>query len=363
MPAITISRFASARPRHELDQARALAWLADAHAKLEAARDPRVDLADRVRHFARLLQRVGCGPDRIARRGHSLGDRADALVELAGQGSEARTRRFAELADAYFRDAYSAEREAPDDLIHVTCTGYASPSAAQKLVASRRGWTRVTHAYHMGCYAAVPALHIASGFVANGSRRVDIAHTELCSLHFDPASTALDQLVVQSLFGDGLIHYAVVPGDRGGLVVRALHEQLLADSADSMTWITGDHGNRMTLARDVPGRIASAVRGFVIALLARGGFGVAALKQAVVAVHPGGPKIVDSVQTTLELDDSQVAHSRGVLRDFGNMSSATLPHIWMRVLDDERVAPATLVASLAFGPGLTISGALFEKRP
>jgi predicted naringenin-chalcone synthase len=363
MSPITIMRFASIRPRFELAQDRALAWLAEAHARCDAARDPRIDVADRERHIARLLARVGCGPDRVARRGHSLGEHTDALVELAAQGSEARTLRFAELADAYFRDAYSAEREAPDDLIHVTCTGYASPSAAQKLVASRGWWTRVTHAYHMGCYAAIPALHVASGFVANGSRRVDVAHTELCSLHFDPSSAELDQLVVQSLFGDGYIHYMVGPGDRGGLVVRALHEQLLPDSAACMTWIAGDRGNRMTLARDVPARIVAALRGFVTAMLARAGYSVAALKHAVVAVHPGGPKIVDAVQRTLELDDSQVAHSRGVLRDFGNMSSATLPHIWMRVLDDALVAPATLVVSLAFGPGLTISGALLEKRP
>jgi predicted naringenin-chalcone synthase len=44
------------------------------------------------------------------------------------------------------------------------------------------------------------------------------------------------------------------------------------------------------------------------------------------------------------------------------MSSATLPHVWMRVLADERVAPGTLVASLAFGPGLTCAGGLFEKQ-
>ena len=48
--------------------------------------------------------------------------------------------------------------------------------------------------------------------------------------------------------------------------------------------------------------------------------------------------------------------------DHGNMSSATLPHVWMRIVDDARVASGTLVASLAFGPGLTCSGALFEKQ-
>ena len=49
-----------------------------------------------------------------------------------------------------------------------------------------------------------------------------------------------------------------------------------------------------------------------------------------------------------------------MLRDYGNMSSATLPYIWMRLLRD--VPVGTLIPSLAFGPGLTICGALFEKR-
>jgi predicted naringenin-chalcone synthase len=89
-----------------------------------------------------------------------------------GQGSTVRTQLFAELVDAYFEATYADQAVPPDDLIHVTCTGYVSPNGAQKLVA-RRGWgatTRVTTAYHMGCYAALPGLRIASGFVATGSR-------------------------------------------------------------------------------------------------------------------------------------------------------------------------------------------------
>jgi predicted naringenin-chalcone synthase len=58
----------------------------------------------------------------------------------------------------------------------------------------------------------------------------------------------------------------------------------------------------------------------------------------------------------------QLAHSRAVLHDHGNMSSATLPHIWARLLDDADVPSGSLVPSLAFGPGLTICGALLVKR-
>jgi predicted naringenin-chalcone synthase len=86
------------------------------------------------------------------------------------------------------------------------------------------------------------------------------------------------------------------------------------------------------------------------------------LRHAVVAVHPGGPKIIDRVQEILELDAAQVQASRDVLFDYGNMSSATLPHIWQRIASDERVASGASVLSLAFGPGLSVCGALFRKH-
>ncbi len=100
----------------------------------------------------------------------------------------------------------------------------------------------------------------------------------------------------------------------------------------------------------MPERIASALRPFVTELFAKAGFNVSeALRHAVVAVHPGGPKIIDRVREVLELEPAQVGASRDVLRDYGNMSSATLPHVWQRVLRDDGVQPETLVLSLAFG--------------
>ncbi|HET9988342.1 MAG TPA: hypothetical protein VFQ65_07475, partial [Kofleriaceae bacterium] len=351
-----LTGFHSTRPQFEFTQDAAHEWVASAHAEAEAALKG-LDDRQRARFAAsigRVLRRVGCPAEKIAKRGHSVADIGAArwddgvLYDLRraprGRGTEVRTRLFTEIVDAYFEAEYSAEPGAPDDLIHVTCTGYASPNGAQKLVA-RRGWggtTRVTNAYQMGCYAAVPALRIASGFIALASRRVDIVHTELCSLHFHPEDHSLEQLVVQSLFADGLIRYSMIP-DRGepGLRVRAVHEQIMADSAGAMTWIVGDTGMQMTLARDVPDRIAKAVRGFVLELFARGGVGLERLRSSIFAVHPGGPKIIDQVGKVLELDDPQLAESRRVLFDYGNMSSATLPHVWQRLLADPRVPAGT----------------------
>jgi predicted naringenin-chalcone synthase len=369
MPAL-LTQFIATRPRYETPQARSLEWLADAHARSQANIEDLDDTArDALRaRIARAIHRCACSPEKIAMRGHSEAMRFEGIYDLEdsprGLGSEARTRLFAQIVDEYFASTYADQPVGPDDLIHVTCTGYVSPSAAQRLVAGR-GWgaTRVTNAYHMGCYAAFPALRIASGFVATGATCVDIVHTELCSLHLDPSDHGLEQLVVQSLFADGLIRYRMVP-DRGapGLAVLALHEQVLPESADAMTWIVGDAGMQMTLARDVPERIAGALQEFVVELLRKAGREPADLKGSVFAVHPGGPRIIDRVRDVLELDEAQVATSRGVLFDHGNMSSATLPHVWMRIVEDRAIPPGTLVPSLAFGPGLTVCGCLLEKR-
>lgn len=367
-----LTDFVATAPRYQLAQADSLAWLADAHAEAAQLLPP-----DRAALHARLTQafaRCGCPPSKIRQRGFEIDLGAafaghplyDVTRRPRGASTEERTRLFGALVDAYFATAFAEDAAAPDELIHVTCTGYLSPSPAQKLVAAR-GWsTRVTHAYQMGCYAAIPAVRLAQGALRAqaDAGHVEIVHTELCSLHLDPSRHALDQLVIHSLFADGLIRYAVVPdaGDRPGLRVRAIHELIVPGTAQAMTWAVGDAGMEMTLGRDVPALIASVLRPFVQALLHKAGLTVAALGQAAVAVHPGGPKIIDLVRATLELTEAQVATSRAVLLDHGNMSSATLPHVWMRMLADPAIPRGTLIPSLAFGPGLTVCGALLEKR-
>jgi predicted naringenin-chalcone synthase len=380
-----LTRFVSTRPPYVMTQAHSLDWLAKAHAQSEAALTG-LDAAGRdayAEKMARLIGRVACSPSSIATRGSVLPDfttcerDGNALNMLYddpcgpapryphGRGAAARVQLYERAVDGYFARQYAADSEPPDDLIHVTCTGYVSPSAPQKMVAAR-GWgarTRVTHAYHMGCYAAMPAMRIAAGFICSGSEQVDIVHTELCSLHLDPSDHRLEQLVVQSLFGDGFIRYTLAASDDGpGLCPLAACEVVVPDSEDAMRWVASEWGMQMTLARDVPDQIADALRGFVTELYRRAGLGLDAMKRSVFAVHPGGPRIIDRVREVLELSPAQVRTSLEVLHDHGNMSSATLPHVWMRMLADPRVPAGTLIPSLAFGPGLTVCGALLEKR-
>jgi predicted naringenin-chalcone synthase len=374
-----IGSFRARRPKHVAAQPDALEWLAEAHTQSETlARG--LGPAERDAWGQRIRRRIGrfsCPDTEIHARASVLADvtstRWSDMTIYAldrdphGRGSAARSDAFAEAVNAYFETEYAEDDEPPDELIHVTCTGYVAPSGAQRLVA-QRGWgeaTVVTHAYHMGCYAALPALRLAAGALATSARhRVDIAHTELCTLHLDPGDHSPEQLVVQSLFGDGLIRYTARPDGSGGpgLRVLALAERVLPDSAEAMQWTVSDTGLHMVLARDIPDKIAGAVRGFVDALRVRAGLTAADLGRAVFAVHPGGPKIIHLVQRVLGLTEAQVETSRHVLFDHGNMSSATLPHIWMRLAADPAVRSGTPVVSLAFGPGLTIGGALLGKQ-
>jgi predicted naringenin-chalcone synthase len=379
---IVVSDFRSLRPAHAIAQGASLDWIASAHARSEATvarQEGRAFDETAFRDsFARRVARFACGPALIASRGHEIGDvghtRWDAMDVFRlddhpeGVDMLARTRLFGDHARGVVDRLYAEDSAGPGDLVHVTCTGYVSPSAAQRVVADR-GWgdtTRVTHAYHMGCYAAFPALRIAGGLAQAEGTRADVVHTEICSLHMNPRLHEPEQLVVQSLFADGFIRYSVsdaraYDGRSPALTLLAQAEEIVPDTSGSMSWICSSWGMQMTLARDVPERLGQRVAAFVERLGARAGLSKDALAKAVFAVHPGGPKIIDRVRDALALDEAQLETSRRVLRERGNMSSATVPHIWMDIARSPAIEDGRPVVSLAFGPGLTLCGAVLRK--
>jgi len=379
-----ISRFRSLTPAYLLAQDRTFEWLVAAHTQAEstAAGNQGAQFDETVfrERVGRALCRHGCDSSRIATRGVQLMDCTHtdwtnmSLYRLGqlpqGEAMLTRTRLFAKLARTALDRIYEGDTRPPSDMVHVTCTGYAAPSVAQTLVADR-GWgrlTRVTHAYHMGCYASIPALHIASGFVAGGPCnpiQVDVVHTELCSLHLNPAVHTAEQLVIQTLFADGVIRYSVsrepIEAGESRLQVLALAQDTLADSSDAMQWVCADWGLQMTLAREVPTRLTKELGAFVERLCELAGQKQGECVAAYFAIHPGGPRILDLAQDLLRLRDEQLSHSREVLLQRGNMSSATLPHIWMKLLADRRILDGQTIISLAFGPGLTLCGAVLRK--
>ncbi|MCO4754872.1 MAG: hypothetical protein KC478_10355 [Bacteriovoracaceae bacterium] len=268
------------------------------------------------------------------------------------------------IFEKIFTDLYSDSTLHPEHLLHVSCTHYQSPSAAQILVSNKNWNTAITHLYHMGCYASLPAIRTAKAHVSDGAQMVDIVHTETCSLHLNPSKFTPEQIVVQSLFSDGAIKYSCLgeneftASELSGFEILAQAEMLIPDTSQEMTWKTGAHRFDMSLSKKAPSILSENVEAFCKILYEKAGLEFKKDKNnCTFAIHPGGPKIVDSVSTALGLSQDQVAQSKEILLKRGNMSSATLPHIWQSILES---SDDKYIATLGFGPGLTLIGAIFK---
>jgi predicted naringenin-chalcone synthase len=377
---VTLSNFQIIKPPHRLGQGELKDWTLKRH--LASARLSGTEDEESLVRYEKIFDRYAVKPALIESRYFECPDITGSSVEEGavygitpatpkGASIGQRTKFYAERANGVLENFY-AEGQAPlSHLVHVTCTGYRSPSPAQMLVA-KRGWGEavgVTHAYHMGCYASLPAIRLAEGLVSarlardttpNLPNQVDIVHTEMCGLHMNPAARTPEQIVVQSLFADGHVKYSVSPAGGEGLRVLAIKEAVLADSDQDMSWAPEDWGLQMNLSREVPDKIRGIIGKFFGEMAAQAGLDPVALrKDALFAIHPGGPKIIQAVQDAMEITDEQTELSRAVLRERGNMSSATLPHVWAAMLA-RKPAKGTKVVSYAFGPGLTVFGAIFE---
>lgn len=375
--------FSIIRPKIELSQEQTLQWLVKAHATAESCKEG-WNLEQTEAFSSKLKERifrVGAAPDKIEKRGMAVEDFgkeiwADMEIYTIGEkwrgcSLTERTAFFSREVETVFEQFYPEEVKMPDHLIHVTCTGYTAPSGAQKLVSKRRHDTGVTHAYHMGCYAAIPAVRIAAHYLAAHPvtlPKLDIVHTEVCSLHMNPLQHDVGQLVVESLFADGFIKYSAVDeseAQRSGkpyLRLLALQEEIIPDTVEHMSWDVEEWGFKMFIAKEIPSLIARAMEPFLARLAAKAGLDFQEIRNSsCYTIHPGGPKILDQIASILHLDPTLLAPSFKILRQYGNMSSATLPHIWEELLRDPSVPLNTPVIALAYGPGLTACGAVFEK--
>jgi alkylresorcinol/alkylpyrone synthase len=343
------------------------------------------------RTIAERMERFGAASRHISARQVGVLDSYFVVRDESGTGSkgaygdlrvptgeplDARMTLFEETAYGVLERVYGEGATPPDGIVHVTCSGYVSPSPVQMFF-SDRGWLRtaVTHSYHMGCYGAFPAIRTALGLVGSSyvslpepKKRVDVVHTEFLSLHFDLLGETPDAFVTSTLFADGFIKYSAYPHaefaktGRRGLRVLAFEEQLLPDSLPEMTLRPGPLQFDMSLSKRVPFLIRDSISGFVTALCDQAGVDFEAEKgRMIFAIHPGGPAILNQIRNRLGIQEEQLEASRRVLFERGNMASATAPHIWQDIVESDAIAPGSKVLSMAFGPGLTVIGALFEK--
>jgi len=266
-----------------------------------------------------------------------------------------------ELAAEAATDALNDARLAPDAITHlvtVSCTGFGAPGVDISLFKNLGLPAHVqrVHVGFMGCHAAINGMRAAHGLAAaDPDARVLVCCVELCSLHFhygwDPK-----KVVANALFGDGAAAFvggSEPAGSTRPWQIAATASCLVPESEYAMTWNIGNHGFEMTLSTRVPTLIATHVRPFLDKWLAKYGLSVPDIKSW--AVHPGGPRILSSIERPLGIEAKDTEVSREVLNDHGNMSSPTVLFIIDRLR--QREAPLPCVA-MGFGPGLMAEAAL-----
>lgn len=318
-----------------------------------------LDGANRAR-WRRIVDRSGVDARAIATE-------PDRLMRLS---TPARMELFERLAPPLAREACregltraGIDAARVTDLVVVTCTGLAAPGLGAALVGESdlglRREVRHLQLAFMGCFGGIAALRTASALARADPGAVVLAVcVELCSLHLrrelDPQN-----LVASALFADGAASIVVAGADASAETPRVSgvgrcelgmgRSLTLPEHRGEMSWRLTDEGFAMTLSREVPKAIEEEIGGFVES--------TTPTPRAVLS-HPGGPGILDAVERALRhgplapgLDPRGMEIARAVLRDCGNMSSATILFVLDRAL---RAGLASPFQAIAFGPGLTV---------
>jgi alkylresorcinol/alkylpyrone synthase len=347
-----IAGLGTANPPHRYTQAECLSALQahPCHAALKPASQALI---------ARILQH----PHGITTRHFALDDLSQAF-ELV---PDAMQRRFADNApqlatDAALRALDNAELTVGDiDAVVIsTCTGYLCPGLTSYVI-ERLGLRPDTLALDLvgqGCGAAIPNLRTSEALIAAGqAQHVLSVCVEVCS-----AAMYLDDdagvLVSACLFGDGS-GAAILSAEPGnGLQVEWLDSHALTYPEDrDLLRFEHRHGLlRNILSPQVPQRAAHYAEAVLTPMLQKHG-----LAQSDIAGwvwHGGGKNVLDTLQAKLGLDDIAVRHSRRILNDYGNLSSAFAYFVLQAALAD-RSQPGWWWMS-SFGAGFSCHGALLK---
>ncbi|MFO0959893.1 MAG: type III polyketide synthase [Isosphaeraceae bacterium] len=287
------------------------------------------------------------------------GDRGPSTAERM----ERYERESIPLAERACQGALSQGGVSPEEITHlvtVSCTGFSAPGvdiALIKRLGMRRDVER-TQVGFMGCHGSLNGLRVARGLLAaDPSARVLLCSVELCSLHYAYGWNP-KKVVGNALFADGaaailLGNLSTANGDHWRLAANGAC--LFPDSEQAMAWFIRDHGFDMILSSKVPNLIQRNLRPWLESWLGRHGLTVEEV--GTWAVHPGGPRVLTCVQEALDLPPDATEVSRKILKEYGNMSSATIVFILEQLIDQGATRPCV---ALGFGPGLAIEAALLR---
>jgi alkylresorcinol/alkylpyrone synthase len=300
---------------------------------------------------AGVATRYSCVPLEWYGRPHSFSERNDLYIENAVLLLE-------RVAEALLDQSALAAGDI-DALVVVSTTGMATPSLDALLIermALRRDIERLP-VFGLGCAGGVTGLARAGQLAkSRPGARVMVLVVELCGLTFQVNDTGKSNIISTALFGDGAAGALVQcdgPGAFSGPAIVDWAEHTWPHSLDVMGWSFGEEGLGIQLSRDVPGFVRDNLPAPAAAFLERNGLTLADIDRHI--CHPGGGKVLDALEDVFGLAHGELAASRAVMRDYGNMSAATALFVLKETMAQ---APTGRFLMSALGPGFTASFAL-----
>ncbi len=247
-------------------------------------------------------------------------------------------------------------------IITVSCTGLYAPGPDIELIEALGlpGTTQRLAINFMGCYGAFNGLKAADAIVrADPGAVVLVVCIELCTLHFQK-SEETDSLLSNALFADGAAAVLIEsqPRPDKAFRLRQFYCDLLPEGKAEMAWNIGDHGFEMTLTSEVPAYIQKGIGKLLTRLLKRSGLTPADISHY--ALHPGGKRILEVIETQLGISANDNRYAYNVLQQYGNMSSATVLFVLKEIWTETEPLTGGAILSCAFGPGLTLESMLLE---
>jgi alkylresorcinol/alkylpyrone synthase len=249
-------------------------------------------------------------------------------------------------------DAAKVKPAEVDIVFSTTVTGLAVPTLEARLatrVGLRADVKRVP-LFGLGCVAGAAGVARAHDYLLAFPDQVSVLlAVELCSLTLQRDDNSIANLVAASLFGDGAA--AVVAKGAAhapaGPRVLATRSRIYPDTEDVMGWNIGSSGFHIKLSAEVATVAEKYIGEDVRNFLSDHGLTTADISTWV--SHPGGPKVIEAIENTLDLPADALAYTRQSLRDNGNLSSVSVLDV-LRANMAEPPPPGSFGLMIAMGP-------------
>jgi alkylresorcinol/alkylpyrone synthase len=207
----------------------------------------------------------------------------------------------------------------------------------------------------LGCVAgAAGVARLHDYLVGHPDEVAVLVSVELCSLTVQRDDASVPNLVASGLFGDGAAAVVAIGAtreapDSARVEVLGSRSHLYPDSERTMGWDVTAGGLRIVLDANVPDMVRRYLPSDVDGFLADAGLTRGDVEWWV--AHPGGPKVLEAIEDALEVPRDAVRLTWESLARIGNLSSASVLHVFEDTLRDHAPRPGSYGMLLAMGPG------------